>query len=130
MIIDQYDTNNKKSINFVEFCKFKEDLWNSSDMLKEQSCNLGFVKSQEVFRKLFEWLDRDKDSFITPEDMIYGISRIMIRDVDVKEIQGVFEEYDKEKTGKLDLQNFLLGITNGKLDLTFGNPLMTNTFIK
>src|SRR5688572_29746368 len=36
MIIEKYDTNSKNSINFLEFCKFMEDLWNSADMLQEE----------------------------------------------------------------------------------------------
>ena len=36
---------------------------------------------------LFKWLDRDGDKYITPEDMIYGISRILIRDVNLKEVK-------------------------------------------
>jgi Ca2+-binding EF-hand superfamily protein len=130
MIIQQYDTNNKNSINFLEFCKFMEDLWNSADMLQEQKCNVAFNKSKEIFVRLFHWLDRDQDAMITPEDMIYGISRIMIRDVDMKEIQATFAKYDPKKTGKINLDSFLLAIANGSLDKTFKDELLTNTFIK
>lgn len=107
-----------------------EDLWNSADVLQEQKCNLGFNQSKEIFAKLFQWLDRDKDGFITPEDMIYGVSRIMIRDVDMKEIQDVFAKYDPKKTGKITQDHFLLAIANGKLDKTFRDEKMTTNFIK
>ena len=107
-----------------------EDLWNSADILQEQKCNVAFNKSKDIFIKLFHWLDRDQDSFIIPEDMIYGISRIMIRDVDMKEIQKVYSKYDMKKTGKIDLETFLLSIVNGDLDNTFKDELMTQTFIK
>jgi Ca2+-binding EF-hand superfamily protein len=130
VIIQQYDTNNKNSINFLEFCKFMEDLWNSADMLQEQKCNVAFNRSKEIFVRLFNWLDRDHDGFITPEDMIYGISRIMIRDVDMKEVQATFAKYDSNKTGKIDLNSFLLAIANGVLDNSFKDEFMTSTFIK
>jgi len=107
-----------------------EDLWSSADIVQEQKCNTAFSKSKEVFARLFHWLDRDMDGFITPEDMIYGISRIMIRDVDMKEIQGVYAKYDPRKTGKINQDNFILAIANGKLTNTFKDPLLTTTFIK
>jgi Ca2+-binding EF-hand superfamily protein len=129
-IIAQYDTNSKNSLNFVEFCKFMEDLWNSADRLQEQNCNAAFTRAKDVFVKLFHWLDRDKDNLITPEDMIYGISRIMIRDVDMKEVQGVFAKYDTKKSGKINLDSFLLATANGLLDNTFKDQFMTATFIK
>jgi Ca2+-binding EF-hand superfamily protein len=86
LIIETYDKGNKNAINFVEFCKFMEDLWISADKIQEQKCSIAYRKSLEVFEKLFEWLDRDGDGKIKAEDMIYGISRIMIRDADVKEV--------------------------------------------
>jgi Ca2+-binding EF-hand superfamily protein len=129
-IIKQYDSNNKNSINFLEFCKFMEDLWSSADLLQEQKCNIAFERSKEIFVRLFHWLDRDQDSFITPEDMIYGISRIMIRDVDMKEVQDVFGKYDEKKVGKINLDSFLLAIANGDLDKTFKDEFLTTTFMK
>lgn len=107
-----------------------EDLWNSADRLQEQNCNAAFTRAKDVFVKLFHWLDRDKDNLITPEDMIYGISRIMIRDVDMKEVQGVFAKYDTKKAGKINLDSFLLAAANGLLDNTFKDQFMTATFIK
>ena len=80
--------------------------------------------------RLFHWLDRDQDKFISPEDIIYGVSRIMIRDVDMKEVQNVFAKYDTEKKGKINMDNFLLAIANGGLDKTFKDEFMTATFIK
>lgn len=85
-VIQEFDTNSKNSINFVEFCKFMEKMWTFADMLNQQKCQNGLNKAKNTFYYLFKWLDRDQDSFITPEDMIYGISRIMIRDVDMKEV--------------------------------------------
>jgi Ca2+-binding EF-hand superfamily protein len=107
-----------------------EDLWNSADMLQEQKCNVAFNKSKDIFTKLFNWLDRDQDGFIIPEDMIYGISRIMIRDVDMKEVQQVYARYDPQKSGKVNLETFLLAIANGHLDNTFKDEMLTTTFIK
>lgn len=86
LVIQQYDKSNKNSIDFVEFCKFMEDMWTFADLLNQQKCKNGLNKAKNIFYYLFKWLDRDQDGYITPEDMIYGISRIMIRDVDMKEV--------------------------------------------
>ncbi len=99
-------------------------------MIQEQNCNVAFDKSKEVFEKLFEWLDRDSDGGISPEDMIYGISRMMVRDADIEEVGKVFAKYDPNKTGKLNKENFNLAIINGLLDKSFRDPTYKETFIK
>ena len=129
-VIKNYDTNKKNGINFVEFCKYMEELWSASDQLQEQRCDTGFQKSKETFTAFFKWLDRDNDGFITMEDCIYGISRMMFRDVDFSEVKTVFELYDKQKTGKIDVNTFMLAIANGKLDKTFKDPNFTDTMAK
>jgi Ca2+-binding EF-hand superfamily protein len=128
-VIQQYDKSGKNTINFVEFCKFMEDMWTFADILNQQKCQNGLNKAQNVFSYLFKWLDRDQDLFITPEDMIYGISRIMVRDVDMKEIQKTFAKYDPTKTGKINFDYFMLAITNGYLDNTFKDALNTENFM-
>lgn len=89
-IIEKYDNNKKNSINFVEFTKFMEDLWNVRDILSQKKCVFALQKSTKIMLDLFKWLDRDGDKYITPEDMIYGISRILIRDVNLKEVKLLF----------------------------------------
>jgi len=42
--------------------------------------------SRDVFNKLFLWLDRDNDSFITQQDMLFGISKIMLKDASIIEV--------------------------------------------
>ena len=140
-VIQEFDTSNKNSIDFVEFCKFMEKMWTFADMLNQQKCQNGLNKAKNTFYYLFKWLDRDQDSFITPEDMIYGISRIMVRDVDMKEvmsffylliylqIQKTFAQFDPTKTGKINFDTFMLAIANGHLDNTFKDPLMTDNFM-
>jgi len=128
VLTERYDTSNKNSLNFVEFCKLMEELWDSADFEKEERCNVAFEKSKDVFVKLFKWLDRDKDGFIEAEDMIYGVSRIMIRDVDLQEIQDLFAK--NQKDGKINETTFLLAVVNGELNKTFKDELVTSTFIK
>lgn len=136
-IIQTFDLNNQNSINFVDFSKFMEQMWTFKDTINEKKCLNSMNKAKNTFYYLFKWLDRDEDKFITPEDMIYGISRIMIRDVDMKEvilfnlnqIQKTFSIYDKEKTGKLDFDAFMLAISNGFLENTFKDPLSTDNFM-
>ena len=42
--------------------------------------------SKDAFTKLFYWLDRDNDSWITQQDMLFGISKIMLKDASIKEV--------------------------------------------
>ena len=42
--------------------------------------------ARDSFTKLFNWLDRDNDKLITQQDMLFGISRIMLKDADIGEI--------------------------------------------
>lgn len=85
-VISTFDENKVGKINFLEFCRFMEDLWNVEDKNKTGQCKTKLNKSMNVFADLFKFLDRDEDKKLTPEDMIYGISRIMVRDVDVSEV--------------------------------------------
>jgi Ca2+-binding EF-hand superfamily protein len=107
-----------------------EDLWNSVDLVQEQKCYVAFNKSKDIFIRLFHWLDRDQDKMITPEDMIYGMSRIMIRDVSLKEVAKVFSVFDTKKTGKISQDNFLLAIANGLLDDSLKDELLTSTYLQ
>jgi Ca2+-binding EF-hand superfamily protein len=129
-MVQKFDEGKKGAINFVEFCKLAEDLWNSADTLQEKRCQVGFDRTKEVIDKLFEWLDRDSDGGITAEDMIYGISRMMLRDADIDEIARTFDKYDPTKTGKINKENFKLAIINGLLDKSFMDPTFKDTFIK
>ena len=88
------------------------------------------IKSTDVLDKLFNCLDRDLDGGISPEDLIYGVSRIMIRDVDIEEIGKVFAKYDPKKTGKINKESFNLAIINGLLDKSLKDPTFKDTFIK
>jgi hypothetical protein len=63
-----------------------EDLWDIEDRIQERNCRTKINKSLNVVADLFKFLDRDEDKKISPEDMIYGLSRIMVRDVDVAEV--------------------------------------------
>jgi Ca2+-binding EF-hand superfamily protein len=128
--MEQYDKDKKGSIDFVQFCEMGEGLWKAADGLQEKKCDVAFNKAKEVFDKLFEWLDRDGDGSIGPEDMMYGISRMMIRDADLGEIEKVFAKYDTEKSGKLNKEKFNLAVVNGLLDNSFGDANFKETFIK
>lgn len=127
-IIQRYDLSQKNALNFIEFCNLMEELWDSADFLKEEKCNVAFEKSRDIFVKLFKWLDRDRDNLLEAEDLIYGVSRIMIRDVDLQEIQDLFSKYQKD--GKINQDSFLLALVNGELNKTFKDDLVTTTFMK
>ena len=44
------------------------------------------MMSKDAFTKLFYWLDRDNDGWITQQDMLFGISKIMLKDASIKEV--------------------------------------------
>jgi len=127
ILIKKYDKSGKDALNFVEFCELMEDLWNSADLITEKKCNLAFRRAKDVFQRLFKWLDRDNDNMVDKEDIMFGVSRIMVRDADVDEINKVFAKYDTEKTGKLDYERLILAISNGMLDKTLRDPLINET---
>jgi len=127
-VIETFDKKGTKKINFLEFCRFMEDLWNLGDNIQAKNCKTKINKSLNVFGDLFKFLDRDEDKKLTPEDMIYGVSRIMVRDVDVGEIKNVFQVYDKKKTGKIDFTSFMLAVANGLLKKTFEDVNFTDTY--
>lgn len=70
-----------------------EDLWNVKDVLSQKRCVFALQKATKTMLDLFKWLDRDEDKYITPEDMIYGISRILIRDINLKEVKIILNEF-------------------------------------
>ena len=107
-----------------------EDLWGASDVLAGKKCNLALGKAKEIFERLFRWLDRDQDGLISAHDMIYGISRIMIRDANIDEVNNIFVKYDTMKTGKIDRKSWLLAMSNGLLKLSLKNELNTETLEK
>jgi Ca2+-binding EF-hand superfamily protein len=134
-LIAKYGKNKDlKAINFVEFTKLMEDLWSSADSVQQKTCETGFKKAQSVFEKLFQWLDRDGDGQVTREDMVYGISRIMIKDVEVTDVDKVIAEfggkYGAKAPNKVSENGFLLAVANGKFDNSFKDPMFKETFIK
>lgn len=115
-------------MNFVDFCMFAEDLWEISDSIQEQKCASGFEKSMEVWDGFFKWLDRDNDGLLGMEDMIFGISKMMYRDVDMNDINKTFTEYGGANK-KINYDNFVLAIANGFLDNSLKDPNFTETLI-
>ena len=88
-VIEHFNKNGEKKINFVEFCRFMEDLWNIDDKIESRNCKTKVNRAMNIFAEVFKYLDRDEDQKISPEDMIYGLSRIMVRDVDVGEVNKI-----------------------------------------
>jgi len=130
VLIKKYDKGGKNALNFVEFCKLMEELWGAADNAAQGKCNQALAKAQDIFERLFRWLDRDQDGLISPHDMIYGISRIMIRDADIDEINKIFAQYDPKKTGKINRKSYLLAMSNGMLKKSLKNEQNTGTLEK
>lgn len=107
-----------------------EDLWGAADVIAEGKCNVALAKSKDIFERLFRWLDRDSDGWVSPHDVIYGVSRIMIRDADLDEVNAIFVKYDPKKTGKINRNSWLLAMSNGMLKKSLKNELNTETFEK
>lgn len=99
-----------------------EDLWRSTDIIEENKCYAAFDKAKGIFINLFKWLDRDQDNLIGPEDFTYGVSALMIRDVDFEEVLSVFEGK------KINLEQFLLAIGKGELDKSLRDPSVIEGF--
>lgn len=45
------------------------------------------------------------------------------------QIRKVFKDYDDKKTGKINLEQFLLSLINGYLKKSFTDPMVMDTFI-
>ena len=119
-IIHQF-SNGKKLLSFVEFCQFLEELWNDANKLENEECQQDVQKAKDTFDNLFEWLDRDRDGLVSKEDMIYGISRVMLRDVDVLEIEAIIKKYDETNKGKITKESFIKSAMNGMLENSLNN---------
>lgn len=119
-IVKQF-SNGKNLMNFIQFCQFMEELWNDAHKLENEECQQDVQKAKDTFDNLFEWLDRDKDGLISKEDMIYGISRVMLRDVDVLEINAIFNKYDETNKGRINKESFIKSAINGMLENSLKN---------
>ena len=107
-----------------------EELWVNADAENEKKCTVAFDKANDVFSKLFDWLDRDSDGNITLPDVKYGISRIMIKDIDDDTLSLMFQDQNKQPIFKLTKEMFLLKIANGQLDKAFLDSNFKESFIK
>lgn len=117
-VIQQYDTAEKGCMNFVEFCNFMEGQWDVSDQVQMKNCGAAYDQAMSVWQRLFDWLDTDHDKWITQANMIYGLSKVMYRDVKMEEIAEVFKKYDPKNTQKINYQSFVLAIINGMLNIS------------
>lgn len=127
-IINKYDSELKGTINFVEFVRFMEDMWDNSDKIREQEYIEAINQAKTVFSELFHWLDRDNDEYINKEDILYGLSRVLLKDVNRDEIDKVFEIYDVKKIGKINMNEFILSIEKGLFDKTFKDEDFNESF--
>ena len=98
-----------------------EELWNDANKLENEECQQDVQKAKDTFDNLFEWLDRDRDGLVSKEDMIYGISRVMLRDVDVLEIEAIIKKYDETNKGKITKESFIKSAMNGMLENSLKN---------
>lgn len=124
--IELFDANKKVGLSFPEFCAFAESLWEIGDEIEEEKCLKNYNKALDIFKKLFRWLDRDNRGYISDKEMIYGISMMMYRDVDLNEIEEVLKKYGGVNR-QLNYDNFVLAVVNGMLDKTFSDPNFTET---
>lgn len=98
-------------------------------LLLNQNCNNSFKRSSNNIDTLFAWLDRDSDTFITSDDFILGVSLLIGKDVNLKEVDKTFSKYSGG-TGKINVQQLKLAMINGYLDETFKDETLTETFGK
>lgn len=124
--IELFDSNKKVGLSFPEFCAFAESLWEIGDEIEEEKCLKNYNHALDIFKKLFKWLDRDSRGYISDKEMIFGISMMMYRDVDLNEVELVLKKYGGINR-QLSYDNFVLAIVNGMLDKTFSDPNYTET---
>ena len=131
--LEMYDKDKKGSLSFPEFTDFMIDLWKVSEQNNEETCKKAMEKTNDVFKKLFDWLDKNKAGKITGTDMLFGLSKIMYKDAKKNEIEKVMTRYgtetnpedsknnpnpDKILQREITYDQFLLAIANGLLDNT------------
>jgi Ca2+-binding EF-hand superfamily protein len=87
-----WDNSKDGKLDLVEFAHYMEDIWNVAAEAKKSKALEGLAKAKKVFEKLFEFLDDDKDESIDASNMKLGISYIMNKDIDNKDIEAVINK--------------------------------------
>ena len=64
-------------------------------------------------------VDRDKDGFVTKDDILQGISLLLQKDVDEKEVNKLITAHGE----KLPKDIFVLAVANGELDKSLSRAL-------
>lgn len=114
-LVKKYDKDDKGGLNFPEFCAFVFDLFITQNTVNQEKCNEEVKRASHVIDNVFNFLDRQKKGYITPEDALYGLSRLMGKDVNLKELDNAFNKYGGQDK-KIKPDDFQLAIANGLLN--------------
>ena len=125
--------DDKDKLTFVDFCQLMESLWKNQNVENKERCKTGYTKAIKIIENTFTYLDRDKDGFITKDDILQGISLLLQKDVDEKEVNKLITAHGE----KLPKDVFVLAVANGELDKSLSRALESpninneklNTFI-
>ena len=128
-LIKKFDKEKKNAINFVEFTDFMEYLWEIDENRETSICNNAINKSHKIFENLFDYLDRDNDGYLIKEDIKYGLSRVMMKDVDSDEVDNIYNIYDPNNFGKISKDDLFIAIANGMMDRTFNDDSFKDSFL-
>lgn len=127
------EMENKDKLTFVDFCQLMESLWKNQNVENKEKCKTGYTKAITIIENTFTYLDRDKDGFVTKDDILQGISLLLQKDVDEKEVNQLMTKHGE----KISKDVFVLAVANGELDKSLSQALESgninneklNTFI-
>jgi Ca2+-binding EF-hand superfamily protein len=84
----------------LEFVDFMEDMWMFVEDESLYKCDSALEEATAVFSNLFSWLDKDGDKFVSKQDLMFGLSKIMGKDANEEKIELSLQD---SEDGNLDL---------------------------
>ncbi|KAG5682620.1 hypothetical protein PVAND_011962 [Polypedilum vanderplanki] len=103
-LINQSDITKSGTLTFVEFI----------NMLKSYQKNENRDENEKIV-EIFNIFDKDKDGFITVEEMRQTFSDFG-DDFDAKRIEAIIRESDQDGDGKLSIEEFIHLFNNNNVD--------------
>jgi Ca2+-binding EF-hand superfamily protein len=81
-----------------------------------------------VFDRLFEYLDNDRDGFVDKRNVKFGVSFVTNKNIDSDDVDRAFDTYDSDKDGKMNKKEFILASMNDGFLKSVQNPTITTSF--
>ncbi len=100
--IQQADVLNKGFVDFTDFEKISCMKVTTSS--SEQSCSLTHSNNLLIIKRLFEQYDRNRDGFISREDLISALNKTQT--VEASAVMAWMDLMDEDKTGLVSFEAF------------------------